>query len=516
MRKMVLMRISGATRVLGVFLLGGLVTAQVETRPDPVVLFVNDLPVFASEYRRAQLENPAATMPAKSFFKIDRDNLALASVARTQAIQDDADAIEVGSSEVDKEIAQMIKQNDWDFEQFKQNLETAGYSVEAYRRQIRQHLRSERRMAEIKTQIKTTPAELGFFYALFPNRYTTGGVIVPLDAVRSRVQTDVKTIKLNAALENWLNHLMSKAKFRVPENSSLEPYNPKVAKIAGDEIELWTLNQFVYNDAKIINLQMSGGNLALEIEKLKTSTLEQLIDQHIAGEFAKKSGKPFVGSGKNLLEAVKNYQVQNLKITQTESQNYYQANTTLFKTPGSASFKTFGFANLSTANAFREELIRTKRPVDSVASKYTQDRTTKLTQSSADLLTPEVKKVIFDQKLTAIKNGFVSQAAKINSRIVVFFVQSLNPPKVRPYNEIKTQATEKALLQKRQSAQSAWLQTARKNYKLENQLRAVMKDSEARGNRTTTLASQPTAPSSTPEPRTPTPEPDPRIPTLRP
>ena len=516
---MTFMRIFGLTRVFMILLVGGLAFAQSDTKADPVVLFVNELPVFASEYYRAQLENPAATLPNKGFFKIDRDNLALANVVKTQAIQADASNIEVSSSEVDKEINDMIKQNDWDFQEFKQNLETASYSVETYRRQIRQQLRSQRRIAQIKNQIKVTPEELRFYFSLFKTRYTINGKILPFEQVQTKIETDARTIKTNAALEQWSHKLMSSAKFRVPENSSLEVYNPIVAKIGSTEIELWTLNQLVYNNANITNPQSLGQNLALDIQKLKTSTLEKLIDQHLAISIAKKSGKPFIGSGKDLLEAVKSYQVQNLKVTDSEAKNYYQTNTASFKTQGSATFRTFGFSNLTLANAFREELIRNKRPVDSIVSKYTQDRTTKFIQSSADLLAPEAKKVLFNQKLIPVKNGYITQAAKINTRVVVFLVQTINYPKIQPYQAVKTEVLQKTLEQKRQNMTKTWLQAARKNFKLENQLEAILKDSETRGNRVAALVSQPstsTTPTAQPEPRTPTPEPDPRIPSLRP
>ena len=512
------MQISGVTRVLGVLLVGSLVMAQGDIKPDPVVLFVNDLPVFASEYYRAQLENPAATLPNKGFFKTDRDNLALANVVKTQAIQADASAIEVSSSEVDKEISDMIKQNDWNFLEFKQNIETAGYSVETYRRQLRQQLRSQRRTQQIRNQTQVTPEEINFFYSLFKARYTINGKTVPFEQVKSKVETDARNIKTNAALENWLNKLMGNAKLRVPESASLDVYNPSVAKIGSTQIDLWTLNQPVYNDSRIVTLQNSNQNLTLEIQKLKTNTLEKLIDQHLATVIARKSAKPYIGSGRDLFEAVKTYYVQNLKVTDIEAKNYYQTNTASFKTQGSATFKTFGFTNLATADAFREELIRNKRPVDNVASKYTQDLTTKFVQSSADLLAPEAKKVLFDQKLTPVKSGFITQAAKINTRIVVFFVQSINYPKIRAYQDVKTEVFQKTLEQKRQNATNTWLQAARQNLKPENQLLAVLRDSEIRGNRVAALT-QPstlTTPTTLPEPRTPTPEPNPRIPSLRP
>ncbi len=510
---MILMRIAGITRVLACVLIGSLALAQASIRPDPVVLFVNELPVFSSEFYRAQIENPAAVLPNKGFFKTDRDNLALAKVVKTQVIQADANNIEVNSSEVDHEIKDLIKQNGWDFGQFRQNIEAAGYSIESYRRQVRQELRQNRRIAQIKNQVNLTPEELSFYFELFKARYASNGKPVVLTQVKSKVENDARTIKTNAAVANWYRKLMDTAKFRLPDHSSLEVYNPVVVKMLKAEIDLWTLNQHVYNDQRFSILQSAIQNLATELQKLKTLILEELIDQCAALEFAKKSTKPFIGQGQDLLEAVKAYQVQNLKVSEAEAKRYYQTNSAAFQTPGVASFKTFGFLNPAIAKAFRNELIRSKRPVEDIAAKYTQDRSSKLTQSTADQLNPSIKKALFDQKLTVVKNGFISQITQINSKIVVLFVQKIQYPKTQAYNEVKTEALQKALEYKRQTMTNTWLQNARKTMKLENQLIAIQKDSETRGNRSATISATQSN-SATPNPRNPKPEP--KTPTLQP
>jgi hypothetical protein len=508
---MIFMRIAGITQALGFVLIGGLALAQVANRPDPVVLFVNELPVFASEYYRAQIENPAAALPNKGFFKTDRNNLALARVVKIQAIQSDASGIEVSSSEVDHDINDLMKQNGWDFNQFKQNIEAAGYSVESYRRQIRQQLRSERRIAQIKDQVTLSASELNLFYNLFKNHYSSNGKILPLAQIKNQVENDARTIKTSATLENWYHKLMKDAKLRSPENSSLEIYNPTVAKMGASEIDLWKLNQSVYDDPRFATLQSTSQNLAIELQKFKTSTLEHLINQCAALEFAKKSGKPFIGQGQNLLEAVTNYKLQNLSVTDTEAKRYYQTNTASFQTPGVVSFKTFAFAKPATAKAFRNELIRSQRPVETIASKYNQDPNSKPSQSTSAQLTANLKKVIFDQKLTKIKNGFVTQTTTNNNKTLVIFVQSIQYPKTPSYNQVKTQALQKALASKRQTATNTWLQSTRKTLRLENQLPLIQKDSEARGNNSSLSAAQANTATN---PRTPKPEP--KTPTLQP
>ncbi len=500
---MVFMRIVGLSQTLGFVLIGGLALAQAANRPDPVVLFVNDLPVFESEYNRAQIENPAATLPAKGFFKTDRDSLALASVVKTQAIQSDASDIEVSSSEVDHDINDLMKQNNWDFGEFKQNIEAAGYSVENYRRQIRQQLRSERRIAQIKDQVALSPSELNFFYSLFKNRYTSNGKPVAFEQIKNKVEFDARTIKTNAVIETWYHKLMEGAKLRTPESSSLELYNPTVAKMGSSEIDLRSLNQAVYNHAKFSTLQTNPQTLAYELQKLKTNTLEQLIDQCAALEFAKKSGKPFIGTGQDLLEAVTTYKLQSLIVTQSEAKLYYQTNISAFQTPGFAQFKSFGFTNPTSANAFRNELIRTQRPVENIALKYTQDRNNKWTQSTTNQMTPNIKKAIFDQKLSKVKNGFVSQVTTINNKITVFFVQNIQYPKTRDYDTVKTEAMQKTLAFKQQTTTNTWLQNVRKTLKLENQLPIVQKDSEMRGNRSASINATQSSTPTKPEPKTP-------------
>ncbi len=500
------MRMAGLTQALGFVLIGGLALAQVVNRPDPVVLFVNELPVFASEYYRAQIENPAAALPAKGFFKTDRDNLALATVVKIQAIQSDASDIEVSSSEVDHEINDQMKHNNWDFNQFKQNIEAAGYSIESYRRQLRQQLRQNRRILQIKDQVSLSPEELNLFYGLFKNRYISNGKVLPPSQIKHQVENDAKTIKINAALELWYRKLMAGAKLRIPENSSLEVYNPVVAKMGSNEIDLRKLNRTVYNDPRFAALQSSSQNLAIELQKLKTTILDQLINQCAALEFAKKSGKPFIGQGHDLLEAVTNYKLQNVTVTDAEVARYYQTNILSFQTPGVASFKTFNFTKPATANTFRNELIRTQRPVETIASKYNQG-SHKLIQSTTNQITPAIKKAIFEQKLTKVKNGSITQVITTNGKTLVFFVQSIQYPKTLPYNQVKTQVMQKTLADKRQTTTNTWLLNARKSLKLENQLLAIQKNSETRGNRSSTslTASQilnPRMPK--PEPKTPT------------
>jgi PPIC-type PPIASE domain len=500
---MTVMRIVGLTRVLSVVLIGGLALAQVANRPDPVVLFVNDLPVFASEYYRAQIENPAAALPTKGFFKTDRDNLALASVVKTQAIQSDASNIEVSSSEVDHEINDLIKQNNWDFNQFKQNIEAAGYSIESYRRSLRQQLRFERRILQIKNQVSLSVEELNLYYNLFKNRYASNGKFPPLAQIKNQVENDAKTIKTKAALENWSHKLMIDAKLHLPENSSLEMYNPSVAKMGNLEINLWSLNQTVYNDPRFISLQNTSPNLAMELQKLKTSILEQLINQCVAVEFAKKSNKPFIGQGQDLLEAVTIYKLQNLTVTNAEMTRYYQTNLSSFQTPGVASFKTFTFLKAANANAFRNELIRSGRPVENIASKYSQDRNNKLIQSTTNQLTPSIKKAIFEQKLTKVKNGLITQVILTNGKTLVLLVQNIQYPKTPSYNQVKTLVLQKTLAYKRQTTTKTWLQNARKSLKLENQLNSIQKDSETRGNRSGSITATQSSTMPKPEPKTP-------------
>jgi peptidyl-prolyl cis-trans isomerase C len=508
---MIFMRIVGITQALSLVLVSGLALAQVANRPDPVVLFVNELPVFASEYNRAQIENPAAALPTKGFFKTDRDNLALARVVKIQAIQSDASDIEVSSSEVDHDINDQMKQNGWDFNQFKQNIEAAGYSLESYRRQLRQQLRSERRIAQIKDQVSLSAEELNLFYNLFKNRYTSNGKPLPLSQIKNQVENDARTVKTSATLEHWYHKLMKDAKLRTPENSSLEVYNPIVAKMGSNEIDLWRLNQTVYNDSKFATMQSTSQNLPTELQKLKTNSLEQLINQCAALEFAQKSGKPFIGQGQNLLEAVTNYKLQNLSVTDAEAKLYYQTNTASFQTPGVVSFKTFAFAKPANANAFRNELIRSQRPIENIASKYNQDPSNKPTQSTSAQLTSNLKKVIFEQKLTKIKNGFITQATTNNNKTLVIFVQNIQYPKTPSYNQVKTQALQKTLAYKRQTATNTWLQNTRKTLRLENQLQAIQKDSETRGNSSNLSAAQANTATN---PRTPKPEP--KTPTLQP
>ncbi len=496
------MRMAGITQALGFVLIGGLALAQVANRPDPVVLFVNDLPVFEGEYNRAQIENPAAALPAKGFFKTDRNNLALASVVKTQAIQSDASNIEVSSSEVDHDINDLMKQNNWDFGEFKQNIEAAGYSVESYRRQIRQQLRSERRIVQIKDQVSLSAEELNLYYNLFKNRYANNGKVLPLSQIKNQVEFDARTVKTNATLEHWYQKLMKGATLRAPENSSLEVYNPIVAKMGKSEIDLWTLNHAVYNDPRFTVLQSGNQNLANELQKLKTNILEQLINQCAALEFAQKSGQPFVGQGQDLLEAVTNYKLQHLSVTDAEVKQYYQTNSASFQTPGLVSFKTFAFVNTNTANAFRNELIRSGRPVENLARKYSQS-SSQLIQGTTNQLNPSVKKAIFDQKLSRVKNGLITPTTKMNGKNLVFFVQNIQYPKTPSFDQVKTQALQKTLAYKRQTTTQTWLQNARKSLKLENQLQAIQKDSEARGNRSGSIAATQSNPIPKPEPKTP-------------
>ncbi len=510
---MIVMRIAGIIQALGLVLIGGLALAQIANRPDPVVLFVNELPVFESEYRRAQIENPAAALPAKGFFKTDRDNLALANVVKTQAIQSDAANIEVSSSEVDHDINDLMKLNNWDFAEFKQNIEAADFSVESYRRQLRQQLRQNRRIAQIKDQVTLSALELSFYYNLFKNRYASNGKPAAFEQIKNKVENDARTIKTNAAFEHWNRKLLSNAKLHTPESSSLEVYNPTVAKIGSNEIDLWSLNQAVYNDPRFASLQSNSQNLTFEIQKLKTTILEQLINQCAALEYAKKSDQPFIGQGQDLLEAVTSYKLQNLSVTEAQAKRYYQINSTHFQTLGVASFKGFTFKTSGTATAFRNELIRSGRPIESIASKYSQNHPNNFTQGNTKQLKPNLKKAIFDQKLSKVKNGFVTPTTTIDGKNIVFYVQNIQYPKIPSYDTIKTQVMQKTLAYKRQTTTNTWLQNARKSLKLENQLTMIQKDSEMRGNRSASVTA---AQSNTVTPNPRPSKPEPKAPTLQP
>lgn len=304
------------------------------------------------------------------------------------------------------------------------------------------------------------------------------------DGETNKLRADAQALKANGSIEAWVKDLLVQSVVRVPEGSSLELYDPVVARVEDTDILLSNLNRAVYSNQQIQALLRQPGSAGLVRDFFKPQSLNDLINQSVAVQAAQELGLPFIGAQFDMTEAVKLYQTQQVKITEAEAKTYYQNNIAAYAIPASADLSSVNFRNQKAAEQFRAAL---KKPRESLAKLAVRFKGTLyelgMIKANAAVIPPVAQKAIFKTRLGVSKLGSYTTAIKLGSSYLVYLVNHFKPEQRRSFKEVKTVVTTKALEVKQKQAADHWLKEARKNFKIENFLDAVTKESETLGNR---------------------------------
>lgn len=303
------------------------------------------------------------------------------------------------------------------------------------------------------------------------------------DGKTNKLHEDAQAVKGNGAIENWVKDLHRDAIINIPEDSSLELYDPVVARVEGTDILLSELNRAVYSNQEIAQLLSQTDGSSTLRNFFKPQSLSNLIDQAVAFEFARKLDLPFIGANADVFDAVKRYQVSNLKITETQAKAYYQNNLLRFTIPAKADLTLITFRNQKAAEQFRAALKKPRETLLKIASRFKGTLNDLGTTEENAVIYPNAQKAVFQTKLSASKLGSYTAAIKIDSNYLVYVVKNFKPQQRRPFAEIRSLVTTQALEEKRLTGGEKAIKETRKTMKIENFLETVTEESETLGNR---------------------------------
>ncbi|HEX2864452.1 MAG TPA: peptidyl-prolyl cis-trans isomerase [Deinococcales bacterium] len=321
----------------------------------------------------------------------------------------------------------------------------------------------------------------GKFYIVKVESVAPGGVQA-YDQVKDKVKADALKVKQNQAVEAWVLGLVKNAKVVVPEGSnSYRYFNPAVATVGDQTIKLADLNRQIYFNQQVSQfLQQNGAQgSALVLQFFRPQALSNLIDQAVAVNYAAKSGKPYLGDHATLLQAVQKANTQNVKVTDAEVAKYYKDNVASYTTPASATVSQATFDKADSANSFRKAFAGQGGDFTKVAAgfKGTVNELGSLTEATID---PAFGKVVFQSgALTKTAAGQMSDVIEKDKKFNVLLVTASTPKVVKTLDEVKADATDKALTAKRATAGAAWLAEQRKAMKPVNMIDQVTKQEEA-------------------------------------
>jgi PPIC-type PPIASE domain len=228
-------------------------------------------------------------------------------------------------------------------------------------------------------------------------------------------------------------------------------------------------------------LQQGGAqNGALITQFFKPQALENLLNRVVATEAAKKLGKPFIGTGAEILAAVQQYQTRDVTVTDVEVRKYYDDNKATYGAPASANASEATFNTLVDAKSFRSGFIASGKDFTKDAAKL-KGTVNELGSIGGETTDPAYKKAVFETKaLTKAAGGQVTDVIEKDGKFKVLYVTDLSEAKVKPFEEAKADATDKALAAKKAKAGQDWIAKERKGVTIVNNLDKVNKELEAR------------------------------------
>ena len=321
----------------------------------------------------------------------------------------------------------------------------------------------------------------GKFYILKVEKFLAAGS-QSFEEAKAKLETDTKASKQNQAIEAWVKDITAKAKVVFPEGSKLSLFDPVIAKVGTTEIKLAELNREVYSNPQIGQFLQQGGaqNGALITQFFKPQALENLLNRVVATAAAKKLNQPFIGTGAEILASVQQFQTRDVTVTDTEVRKYYDDNKATYGAPASANASEATFGTLVEAKSFRSGFIGSGKDFTKDAAKL-KGTVNEIGSIGGETTDPAYKKAVFETKaLTKAASGQVTDVIEKEGKFKVLYVTDLKEAQTKPFEEAKTDATDKALAAKRAKAGQDWIAKERKGVTIVNNLEKVNKELEAR------------------------------------
>ena len=352
-----------------------------------------------------------------------------------------------------------------------------------------------------------TIADGGKFYIVNVEKYLAAGPQT-FEEAKTKLEADAKAAKQNQAIEEWVRKIQGEAKVTFPTGSSIKYYNPVVAKVGDREIKLGDLNREVYQNPQIGQFIQQGGaqNATLITQFFKPQALDNLINQAIAANAAATLKQPFIGAARDILAAAQAYAAKDVTVSDAEVRKFYDDNIATYSTSANANIAEATFNTLESARAFRSAFIAGGKDFTKDAAKQ-QGTVNELGVVGADNADPAYKKAIFEVKaLTKAGDGQVSEVIEKDKKFKVLYVTALVEKSTKPFDEVKADASDKALAAKKAKAGQTWLEGQKKTAKITKNLDAVNKELEERAKKADAAKAKPPTPPASPTPPAGTPK----------
>jgi parvulin-like peptidyl-prolyl isomerase len=323
--------------------------------------------------------------------------------------------------------------------------------------------------------------DAGKFYIVKVEKFLPGGP-QSFSEAKKKVDEDIVNLKKAQLVEEWQQGLMRAVKVEPGKDSKNEFYNPVVAQVGSKEIKLAEVNLAVFSNQQIGQFLSSPESQGMVGQFFKPQALDTLISQAAAVLAAKKIGKPFIGPESAVLSAAQLYVTKDIKASEAEAKAYYDKNIASYGTPASATIAQATFESKNDATAFRQSYLANGGNFI-VAAAQENGIVSELgeTKAGAGLEAPLDKAVFTDKALTKAGSGQISavleNAAK---KPVVLLLTNYTPNKTQSFNEVLKDATDKTLNEKKSKAAQAWVDKAKKEAKVTNNLEKVNKELEVR------------------------------------
>jgi len=309
----------------------------------------------------------------------------------------------------------------------------------------------------------------GRYYIVQVVKFLPGGD-VKYEEVKDRVKKDALAVKQQGALEAYVEEVRKKAKVKFAEDFPYEYKNPVVARVNDAEIKLEDVN---FANQQVPDLIRQGlGELVVQF--FYPTTTDQLINTELLYQEAKKTGLPFIGPKAQIASDVQLWKTKDVTVTDEEVKAYYEKNKDQFTIPASASIALARFQDEEKAKAYREGLLEGKDPkklAEELGGEFIE-----VPNVTADQLPPVLIPVVFgDAPKADAPGGKVSDVVKVADKdYEVVLVKEVTPEKVLPFEEVKDQARELALAEKRAEVAKKWIEELKKSAKIENRIKEVL------------------------------------------
>ena len=362
----------------------------------------------------------------------------------------------------------------------------------------------------------TRPVQAGGAYHIVKVEAFTPSEPQPLDAVQAEVREDAQLAKEAGVQQQTLDTLRDEANIEIPSTSPYSYDNPPVAFVGEDEIGAVALAEETYLNQQVQQF-LNPNSADIILNFFKPTVLEQIIERELADQGAAALDANFIGPPAGVAQSALSFVSRDAEATDAQIQEYYDANQGRFTESAVAVATRVNFADEASAQNFRQALLDNEN-VDRDAINVAADAAGGEVVNLGPVAPGETQEVV-DQALFNFESGdftALNAASEVEvsgvltlaqpadaqtggaetggetggstdgaatggaetgaaggadaAQTYVVLVATRVPERVRPLEEVRTQAREAVLANNREELRQAWLSGLREEITVENLL----------------------------------------------